>query len=110
MLHDFKIGLRGREAWLHVTLAGNAQPFAAVKDFATLIFQSLNRMLDEIDSVLVDQRPHHRFFIEWIPYLQTLVSRQKFVPNFRRNRFVHNHASCGSATLPGCPHGTEEDL
>ena len=85
VLHDFKIGFCGRQAWLHVTFAGNAQPFAAVKDLATLIFQSLDGMLDKIDSALIDERAHHGIFIERIPDRQTLISSQKFMANFGSN-------------------------
>ena len=82
MLHDFKIRLRLSETWLHVTAALEFlafESFAAVKNIAPFIFQSLNGLLDSVNSALVDHRAHHSFSIERISDLQTLVCGQQFL-------------------------------
>ena len=109
VLHDFKIRFGHRKARFHVTTAGNGESIPAVKDFAAFIFQSLDRMLNKIDRALIDERSHYGFAIEWISDWQTLVSGKQFIANFRRNRLVHDHASCGSATLSGCTYSAEKD-
>ena len=81
MLHDFEIWLCGCQTRFHVALAGNCESLAAIEHLATFIFQSLDRMLDHIDGVLVDQRPHHCFPIQRISNRQALVSSQKFIAN-----------------------------
>ena len=109
MLHDVEIWFSGRQAWLHITVAGNSEAFPAVKNFTAFIFQSLDRMLHHVDGILVDQWAHHCFPIERIPNRQRFVCSQKFASNLGCDRFVHDHASRGGATLPGCPDRAEED-
>src|SRR5205823_4703120 len=81
----------------------------AIKDFATFIFQSLDRMLNEINRILVDQRSHHCLAIERVSDWQTLVSGKQFIANFRCNGFVHDYTPRGSATLSGRADSAEED-
>src|SRR6267378_163278 len=95
MLHDFKIRLRRSETWFHVTTALEflaLKSFAAVKNVAPFIFQSLNGLFDSVNSSLVDHRSHHSFSIERISDLQTLVCGQQFFANRRRDRFVCDDA------------------
>ena len=109
MFHDLKIWLCSCKARFHVTIAGNGESLTAVEDFAAFVLQSLDRMLDHVDRIPIDKRSHHCFAIQRIPNWQTLVGSQKSIPNFRRDRFVHDHASRGSATLSGSADCTEED-
>src|SRR5207248_5480386 len=95
MLHDFKIRLRRSETWFHVTTALEIlalKSFAAAKNIAPFIFQSLNGLLDSVNSGLVDHRSHHSFSIERISDLQTLVCGQQFFANRRRDRFLYDDA------------------
>jgi len=85
VLHDLEIGFCGREARLHVTIAGDGEALPAIEDLATFIFQSLDRMLDKIDRVLIDERSHHCFVIERIADRQRFVCSQEFILNLWRN-------------------------
>src|SRR6478609_8101366 len=95
MLHNFKIRLRRSETWFHVTTALEFlafKSFAAVKNVAPFIFQSLNGLLDSVNSALVDHRSHHSFWIERISDLQNFVCVQQFFADRRRSRFLCDDA------------------
>src|SRR6476659_484293 len=95
MLHDFKIRLRRSETWFHVTTALEFlafKSFAAAKNVAAFIFQSLNGLLDSVNSGLVDHGSHHRFSIERISDLQALVCGQQCFAHLWRDRLVCDDA------------------
>src|SRR5258707_13955271 len=95
MLLNSKIRLGRSKTWFHVTTALQFlafKSFAAIKNVAAFIFQSLNGLLDSVNSGLVDHRSHHSFSIERISDLQTLVCGQQFFANRRRDRFVCDDA------------------
>src|SRR4029077_19525055 len=85
VLHDVETRFCRCEARFHVTAAGNGEPLPAVKNFAAFIFQSLDRMLNKIDSALIDERSHYGFAIKRISDWQTLVSGEEFIADFRRD-------------------------
>src|SRR6266699_5336031 len=66
-------------------------------------------MLDEIDRVLVNERSHYGLAIKWIPDCQGFVSSQKLTSNLGCDRFVHDHAPRGCATLSRRAYGAEKD-
>ena len=82
VLHDVETGFCRCQARLHITIAGNGEPLSAIEHFAAFVFQSLDGMLNHIDRILIDKRPHHRFSVQRIANRQTLVAGQKFIPNF----------------------------
>src|SRR5437762_10763118 len=82
VFYDLEIRFGSCQTRFHVTITGNGESLTAIKDFATFIFQSLDRMLDQIDRALVDKRSHHCLAIKWISDCQRFVCSQKFAPNF----------------------------
>src|SRR4029078_5841931 len=109
VFHDLKIRFGTCQTRFHITTAGNSESISAVKDFAAFIFQSLDRFLNCLNRAFIDERSHHSLAIERISDWQTLVSSKQFIPNFRRNRLVHDYAPCGSATLSGRAYSAKKD-
>jgi hypothetical protein len=112
VLNDFEVRFCVGQTGRHVTAAGKIrvlETFAAIKNLAALVFQSLDGMLHHVDRILVDQRPHPCLTLERIPNAHRFIGRQKFFANLVGNGLVQNHAPGRSATLAGGADCAEEN-
>ncbi len=62
-----------------------------------------------VDRVAIDQRAHQRFLVERVTDRHRLVGGQKFLAHLVGDRFMHDDAPGGSATLTSGPNRAEED-
>src|SRR5699024_7650518 len=85
------------------------QHFAAIDNIAAFILDFFKRMLHLFNGLFINEWPHKRVFIQWVPDINGLINFHQPLLKLIKYLLMDNQPACGGAALPAGAHRAKSD-